>query len=78
MREWLSLCVSAAVMRRALIYAAVEGAILIIINHDDTILRGDLTVAWLLKMSLTILVPYTVSTLSSVSAIRGFQSQRRP
>ncbi len=78
MREWLSLCVSAVVVRRALIYAVVVGAILITINHGDAILRGDFTLIRLLKMGLTVLVPYTVSTLSSVSAMQSFQSKSKP
>jgi len=78
MREWLGLCLSKPVVRRALLYAVVVGAILIMINHGDAILRGEVDMARLLKMSLTVLVPYTVSTLSSVSAMRSFQSKPRP
>jgi hypothetical protein len=77
MRDWLRLCFSGAVVHRACLYAVVVGAILIVINHGDALLRGDVDGARLLRMGLTILVPYTVSTLSSVSAIRGFQSRRR-
>ncbi|MBW2241818.1 MAG: nitrate/nitrite transporter NrtS [Deltaproteobacteria bacterium] len=52
-------------------YAVIVGAILISINHGDALLRGELDSTRLLKMGLTVLVPYTVSTLSSVSALRG-------
>jgi hypothetical protein len=70
MQEWLSLATQPAVMRRAIKYALVVGAILISINHGDALLNGDLSAARLLKMGLTVLVPYTVSTLSSVGAMR--------
>jgi hypothetical protein len=73
----IELATSAAVVRRALAYAAVVGAILIAINHGDALLRGELGAGRLLKMGLTVLVPYTVSTLSSVQALLGFERQRR-
>ena len=59
------------VVRRALLFAVVVGLILIAINHGDSIVAGTLSRGQLLKMGLTVLVPYTVSTLSSVSALRG-------
>jgi len=43
--------------------------VLIAINHGDALLRGEIDAGRLLKMGLTVLVPYTVSTLSSVGAI---------
>jgi hypothetical protein len=61
------------VVRRALAYAVVVGGILIAINHGDAILAGDVSGARLLKMGLTAMVPYAVSTLSSVSAMRGLE-----
>jgi hypothetical protein len=48
----------------------VVGAILITINHGQAILRGDVTLSRLLQMGLTVMVPYVVSTSSSVSAMR--------
>lgn len=71
MGEWLQLAFSPAVVRRALGYAIVVGAVLIAINHGDALLRGELGGGRALKMGLTMLVPYTVSTLSSVQALRG-------
>ncbi len=74
MVAWLQLAFCASVVRRALVYAVVVGAILISINHGDAILRGEIdTVRWL-KMGLTVMVPYCVSTLSSVGAIRAARS----
>ena len=60
-------------VRRALIYAVVVGGILIAINHGDAILAGEVSGARLLKMGLTAMVPYAVSTLSSVGALRSLE-----
>ena len=68
---FLSLALSAPVIRRALKYALVVGAILITINHGDALIRGQVDSGRLLKMGLTVLVPYMVSTLSSVEAMRS-------
>ncbi len=68
--EWARMCCLWPVVRRALKYCLVVGAILIAINHGDAILRGDLTTGRLLKMGLTVVVPYFVSAFSSVGAMR--------
>lgn len=62
---------STAVVRRALGYAVVVGTVLIAINHGDALLRGEVGAGRLFRMGLTMLVPYAVSTLSSVQALRG-------
>jgi hypothetical protein len=77
MNESLRLALESSVVKRALKYAAVVGLILIAINHADAIFRGDLTAGRLLKMALTVVVPYVVSTLSSVGALRE-KSKARP
>ena len=71
MKDWLALALSSAVMKRSLKYAVIVGLILIGINHGDTIVRGDMTGLRWGKAALTILVPYCVSALSSVEAIRS-------
>ena len=75
MADWLETATSGPVVRRALFYAVVVGAVLITINHGDAILRGELDRVRLLKMTLTVFVPYTVSTLSSVQAMRSKPSR---
>ena len=67
-REWLAVARDRSVVLRASKYAVVVGAVLITINHGDALLAGDVDVRRLLKMGLTVLVPYAVSTLSSVGA----------
>jgi hypothetical protein len=68
---WLALATSRSVVRRALFMAAGIGALLITINHGDALLRGDVDARRLFKMGLTLLVPYCVSTYSSVGALLG-------
>jgi len=68
---WLGMATEGSVVRRALLYAIVVGAILVGINHGPAFLAGEVTTARLLQMGLTVLVPYTVSTLSSVGALRS-------
>ena len=70
MSEWLSLALEPTIVRRAIKYAIVVGTVLIAINHGDAILRGNLTVDRLFKMALTVVVPYCVSTASSVGVIQ--------
>ena len=76
MAEWLRLASRPSVMRRALRYAIVVGAVLIAINHGDAILRGDVSIGRLLRMALTVTVPYAVSTASSVAALRELDRAR--
>ena len=70
MKYWLQIALQPSVVKRALGHAVVVGAILITINHGDAILRGDITRGRLFKMGLTVIVPYVVSTFSSVGALR--------
>ena len=71
MREWLRLAREPAVVRRALRSMAVVAPVLIAINHGDALLHGELGVVRVLKIALTMVVPYMVSTTSSVAALRG-------
>lgn len=73
MRAWLLLATDRSTVRRALGVAAVVGSVLIVINHGDAILHGDLSPGRLLRMALTVLVPYCVSTYSSVGARRDLE-----
>ena len=74
MKETLRLALMPSVIKRALKYAFVVGLILITINHSDAILRGQVSAARFFRMALTVMVPYIVSTLSSVGALRDRNS----
>ena len=69
MKEWFQLAFRPSVVKRALKYALIVGFILIAINHGDAILSGQITWSRLLKMLLTVMVSYVVSTLSSVGVL---------
>jgi hypothetical protein len=75
---FFDLALSARVVRRALLYAFVVGAVLIAINHGDALVAGDVSAERWWKMGLTLLVPYTVSTLSSVGALRSVAAPAAP
>ncbi len=49
----------------------VVGTILIAINHGGALIRGELDGGHVLQICLTLLVPYGVSTSSSVAALRS-------
>lgn len=70
MKDWLRLAFSGPVRRRALRLMVIVGAVLITINQGDAILHGNLDGSRLARILLTLAVPYVVSTVSSVSAIR--------
>lgn len=78
MNEWMRLAVQRPVVRRAVSVTAVIGTVLITINHGDALLSGDISMGRLLRMFLTVLVPYGVSTYSSVEAIRQRPSPVEP
>ncbi len=62
------------VIRTALRFAVVVGPILVFINHGDAIIAGTMSSTDWLKSALTMVVPYTVSTLSSISAYHSCRS----
>ena len=70
MSNWLAIAFEASVVRRALKMMVVVGVVLALINHGDALLAGAMTTAAWLKIVLTFAVPYCVSTISSVQALR--------
>jgi len=76
MRDFLRVAFQPSVVRRGLRYAMVVGSVLISINHGDAILRGDVDGSRLRRIALTVVVPYLVSTFSSVGAIRELRGSK--
>lgn len=74
MRSWLNLARRRDVVVRAVRVALVVGTLLIIINYADRAIANNLTGVDLIKMVITYLVPYGVSTYSAVGALRAQQS----
>lgn len=72
-RAWSHVAFSATVQQRALKVALIVGSLLLAINHADAILKGQIPLSRLLRMILTVIVPYVVSTVSSTGAILEMQ-----
>ncbi len=78
-REWLRIAGTRPIVMRGLKYGLVVGSILIAINHGNAIANGTVDSTRMIQMMLTLLVPYCVSTASSVGAIldrRGGAAQQ--
>ncbi|HZA22312.1 MAG TPA: nitrate/nitrite transporter NrtS, partial [Dehalococcoidia bacterium] len=65
-----------ATVRRAVIVAMIVGPVLTLINQYDAIASGSFGARFFFKMGLTFLVPYSVSSYSSVMALRAAQRSR--
>lgn len=76
MREFLTLCFSKDVIRRASLTALVVGTILIAINHGDALISGQVDANRLFKITLTVCVPYVVSTVSSASTVLSMKKEQ--
>lgn len=73
MKIWLTLCFTKPMMKRASWTALIVGTILILINHGNSILKGEVNLTRILQMCLTVIVPYIVSTVSSVSTLMSME-----
>ncbi|MDL1943619.1 hypothetical protein FBQ99_14895 [Chloroflexi bacterium CFX2] len=76
MREFVALCFTKPVIKRASLTALVVGAILIAINYGDVILSGQINSSRLFRIILTVFVPYVVSTISSASAVLSMKKRQ--
>jgi len=72
-QAWLALCVTKNIMRRALFTSIIVGTILVLINHGDALMAGQIDTIRIFRIILTYLVPYLVSATSSVSTILSYQ-----
>ena len=68
--SFFALATERGVMRRAGKIALIVGTIIALINHGDRMMGDGLGLRSVLKIALTYLVPYCVSTWSSVKAIQ--------
>jgi hypothetical protein len=73
---WLRLASHPATARRACFTALIVGCVLIAINDGPAIVSGQLTRTRIIQMCLTMLVPYIVSTVSSVATRRELGANR--
>ena len=69
--DWTRLALRRDILSRSTRVGLVVGTLLAAINHGDKIVSTGLDVDSLLKILLTYLVPYCVSTWASVQAARA-------
>lgn len=69
----LSLALSKTIVTRALKVALIVGTLLAMINHGDKMLTFSIAFQDWMKIALSYLVPYVVSTWSAVSVLRAQQ-----
>ncbi|MGJ8527590.1 hypothetical protein [Maritalea sp.] len=70
MTEFITISMRPIVVRRAIIIALIVGTIIAIINYYDKMMGASLSAGDVMKIGATFLVPYAVSTMSSVMAIK--------
>lgn len=69
--HWLSLAIEIETLKRSIKVALIVGTLLMLINHGDLIVSGKIEGHHIFKIILTYLVPYLVSTYSSVESQRN-------
>ena len=70
MTDWIDIALKPEVVSRSLRVALIVGTLLVIINFIDRFITGNLNPVDLVKIVMTYIVPYCVSTYASVVAIR--------
>jgi len=68
--DFFAIATQRPVVMRAARIALVVGIVLAIINHADKFINGTVDLTTLFKIILTFVVPYSVSTYSSVQTVR--------
>jgi hypothetical protein len=68
-KDWINTALERPILLRGAKVAAVVGPVLIIINYGDVLITGEVTGTLLVKMALTVCVPFCVSVYSSVSTV---------
>ena len=75
MRDWVHAASERSVLRRATISCILVGVLLTAVNHGPQLARGELDAGLAAQVGLTMLVPFVVSVVSSVAAIRDRDSR---
>lgn len=74
--SWIKIALRPDVVSRSLKVGLIVGTILVTINQGNIIFSGQWMTELFWKIPLTYLVPYSVSTYASVSAIRAQEKNR--
>ena len=69
-RAWMHIAADRAIVRRALATCVVVGGILTLINQGPALLQGQMSTGTVWQIALTLLIPYLVTTASSVAVIQ--------
>lgn len=69
--DWVKLALRRDILSRSLKVGLVVGSLLAAINHGDSLLSMDLDSTTVLKIFLTYLVPFSVSSWASVQTARA-------
>ena len=70
----MTLALSSQVLFSSLKVSVIVGTLLVLINHGDKLISMSFLSADILKILLTYLVPYGVSTWSAVKAIQAHEN----
>ena len=65
----LTLAVKPSIVMRGLKFSLVVGTILVLINHGDTLFTTGVSQTQIFQILLTYVVPYVVSSLSSIQSM---------
>jgi hypothetical protein len=74
LRTWLISAAHPTTVRRARMTALIVGTLLVAINHGPAVVTGQLTGKRVFQILLTLVVPYLVSTASSISTRNEMRS----
>ncbi|ASC59011.1 TPA: nitrate/nitrite transporter NrtS [Vibrio vulnificus] len=66
--DFISAAKTPSILKRSIKVAAIVGTVLMMINHGDALFAGQVESERVLKILLTYMVPFCVSTQASVSA----------
>jgi len=69
LHQYVHLAKSPSVVKRGIKYSIIVGSVLTFINHGNNLLEGQVSSIRILKIGLTYMVPYVVSSLSSIQAL---------
>ena len=69
--EYFKIATEWPIVRRAILMAIVVGFVLVSINHGMCVYKGMFSLTCFWQCALTFLVPYSVSTISSVLAVKS-------
>ena len=78
MRTWIGAALRNDVVTRSLKVALLVGTLLVLINQGNRLASGEWSLELALKIILTYLVPYGVSTYAAVSAISDAERAADP